>query len=64
VSSADLFTVNDAAAAAGVEPATIRDWFRRGLLTRHGSTRRALVDLDELVVALDAEKPRRIRRSA
>jgi hypothetical protein len=56
---AELFTAEDAAAAIGVEPATLRDWVRRGLLTRYGSPRRALYDVDELVAAKDAAKPRR-----
>jgi hypothetical protein len=37
-----------AAMAAGVPEATIRKWASRGKLTRYGSARRALYDLDEL----------------
>ena len=41
---------NAAALAAGVKPATIRDWARRGLLCRVGSDNRAraLWDLDQV----------------
>jgi transposase-like protein len=56
---AQLFSADDAAAAIGVDPATLRDWVRRGLLTRYGSPRRALYDVNELVAAKDAQKPRR-----
>jgi transposase-like protein len=56
---AQLFTAADAAAAIGVQPATLRDWVRRGLLTRHGTQRTALYDVHELVAAADAAKPRR-----
>ncbi|MGW4635297.1 transcriptional regulator [Nocardia sp. NPDC004415] len=38
-----------AALAAGVEQATIRQWARRGKLTRYGTPRRARYDLSELV---------------
>jgi hypothetical protein len=37
-----------AAMAAGVPEATIRKWASRGKLTRYGSARRAMYDLDEL----------------
>jgi hypothetical protein len=37
-----------AALAAGVPEATIRKWASRGKLTRYGSARRAMYDLDEL----------------
>lgn len=36
-----------AAIALGVQPATVRQLIARGRLTRHGSARRALVDLAE-----------------
>jgi hypothetical protein len=36
-----------AAAALGVKPATVRQWRKRKLLSRHGTPRRALVDLLE-----------------
>lgn len=36
-----------AAVALRVEPATIRQYIRRGRLTRHGTKQRALVDLAE-----------------
>ncbi|MEY2248131.1 MerR family transcriptional regulator [Streptomyces sp. BF23-18] len=37
-----------AALALGVQEVTIRQWARRGKITRHGTARRALYDLDEL----------------
>ena len=37
-----------AAMAAGVPEATIRKWASRGKLTRYGSARKAMYDLDEL----------------
>ncbi|MGL5859402.1 MAG: hypothetical protein ACRC35_13545 [Angustibacter sp.] len=37
-----------AALAAGVSPATIRQWASRGKLTRYGSPGRAEYSLDEL----------------
>lgn len=49
-----------AALAAGVSPATIRDWRRRGLLAvRGGTPRRPLYDLRDVRWARDAPKPRR-----
>lgn len=49
-----------AALAVGVDPATIRDWRRRGLLAaRGGSPRRPLYDLRDVRRARDAPKPRR-----
>lgn len=36
-----------AAVALSVDPATIRQYIRRGRLTRHGTKQRALVDLAE-----------------
>jgi MerR HTH family regulatory protein len=43
-----LVSTKAAAVALGVPEATIRQWARRGKLTRHGSSRRAQYDLDEL----------------
>lgn len=37
-----------AALALGVREVTIRQWARRGKITRYGTARRALYDLDEL----------------
>ncbi|WP_242909379.1 MerR family transcriptional regulator [Actinomadura terrae] len=49
-----------AALAAGVSEATIRKWASRRKLTRHGTTRRALYDLDEIIDLTAVES----RRSA
>jgi hypothetical protein len=38
-----------AAMAVGVSEATIRQWARRGKITRHGRPGRAEYDLDELL---------------
>jgi hypothetical protein len=38
-----------AALAVGVSPATIRQWVRRGKLTRYGSPSRAEFDIAELL---------------
>jgi hypothetical protein len=54
-----LLTGVDAGLALGVDPATLRDWTRRGLLTNRGTRRAALYDVEELVAALDQAKPRR-----
>jgi hypothetical protein len=43
-----------AALAAGVGEATIRKWASRGRITRYGTSRRAMYDLDELL-ALPAQ---------
>lgn len=46
-----LVDVATAAHAAGVKPATIRDWIRAGRLTRHphpSDRRKVLVDLAEV----------------
>ncbi|MFD5633586.1 transcriptional regulator [Streptomyces sp. NPDC127077] len=37
-----------AALVLGVQEVTIRQWARRGKITRYGTARRALYDLDEL----------------
>ena len=36
-----------AAVALGITPAGVRQLIRRGILTRHGTVKRALVDLGE-----------------
>lgn len=43
-----FLTTAQAAAAAGVKPATIRSWQNRGLLTPYGTARRRRYDAFEL----------------
>lgn len=43
-----LVDTEAAAFAAGVAPATIRDWCRAHQLTRHGTRRKAMWDLAEV----------------
>ncbi|WP_406157751.1 MerR family transcriptional regulator [Streptomyces canus] len=51
-------TTELAAQACGVQPATIRDWVRRGILTRAaGSTRHPLYAVDDVTAAKTAPKP-------
>ncbi|MEC4015047.1 helix-turn-helix domain-containing protein [Streptomyces sp. H27-D2] len=45
-----------AALALGVPEGTIRQWSRRGRITRYGTKRQALYDLSELAAL--AEEPR------
>ncbi|MFJ2579983.1 MerR family transcriptional regulator [Kitasatospora aureofaciens] len=53
-------TTKLAALAAGVEPSTIRDWVRRGLLRPcGGSTRRPIYRITDIHNAKTAAKPRR-----
>ncbi|MFB9440015.1 hypothetical protein [Streptomyces showdoensis] len=53
-------TTSLAALAAGVQPATIRDWVRRGVLTRcGGSTLRPVYRIEDVQVARRAAKPTR-----
>jgi hypothetical protein len=42
-----------AALAAGVTAATIRKWASRGKIRRFGTPRKALYDLDELMLLVD-----------
>ncbi|MCA2211622.1 hypothetical protein [Jidongwangia harbinensis] len=42
-----------AALATGVSPDTVRQWARRGKLTRHGTPGRAEYDLEELAGLMD-----------
>jgi hypothetical protein len=53
-----LLSTEDAALACGVEPATIRQWARRGKLTRHGTHQRAMYRLDELAALARQRNPR------
>lgn len=46
-----LLNTADAAMAAGVQEGTIRQWGKRGKLTRHGDDRSARWDIDELLSA-------------
>ncbi|MFB6424655.1 hypothetical protein ACFCXC_14865 [Streptomyces microflavus] len=53
-------TTRLAALNSGVQPATIRDWVRRGLLARCGGTpRRPLYRLADVEAARAAAKPTR-----
>ncbi|MFF3060879.1 MerR family transcriptional regulator [Streptomyces sp. NPDC057909] len=53
-------TTSMAAMSAGVQPATIRDWVRRGLLTRcGGSPKRPIYRLEDVEAARSATKPSR-----
>lgn len=57
---ARLLPADLAARAAGVQPSTLRDWRRRGLITpAGGSERRPLYDVQQLYAAQQASKPRR-----
>ncbi|MEU1478902.1 MerR family transcriptional regulator [Streptomyces sp. NPDC005760] len=54
-----------AAHACGVQPATVRDWVRRGLLHRAaGSPRHPLYDVDAVMAAKLAAKPTRAGQRA
>lgn len=46
-----------AALVLGVQEVTIRQWARRGKITRYGTARRALYDLDELTELARTTKP-------
>ncbi|MCY0943551.1 MerR family transcriptional regulator [Streptomyces antarcticus] len=53
-------TTSMAAMSAGVQPATIRDWVRRGLLARCGGTpKRPIYRLADVEAARYAAKPNR-----
>jgi hypothetical protein len=53
-------TTDLAAKAAGVQPGTIRDWVRRGILHRTaGSPRHPLYAVDAVTAAKAAAKPTR-----
>ncbi|WP_327162847.1 hypothetical protein [Streptomyces zaomyceticus] len=55
---AGTLTTSLAALAAGVQPATIRDWVRRGILTRCGGTPlRPLYRVEAVQAARQAAKP-------
>lgn len=62
---ADLLTTADAAIAAGVSEQTIYSWQRRGFLTRQGTRRCALWDMNELATVVSTERcsRRRVARS-
>lgn len=53
-------TTTQAAMASGVKPGTIRDWVRRGILTRcGGSPRRPIYRVEDVLAAKNAPKPNR-----
>ncbi|WP_030322857.1 MULTISPECIES: hypothetical protein [Streptomyces] len=55
---AGTLTTSLAALAAGVQPATIRDWVRRGILTRCGGTpKRPVYRINDVDTARSASKP-------
>ncbi|WP_055527181.1 MerR family transcriptional regulator [Streptomyces graminilatus] len=55
-----LLTASMAARACGVKPATIRDWVRRGILTRAGgSPKRPYYRVTDVTEAMLAAKPSR-----
>jgi excisionase family DNA binding protein len=56
---AGFLTTKQAAGILNVAPATIRDWARRGLLTRYRQAGRRVWACAELAVAQDAPKQRR-----
>ncbi|MFB8083704.1 MerR family transcriptional regulator [Streptomyces sp. NPDC056013] len=57
---AGTLTTSLAAMAAGVQPATIRDWVRRGILTRCGGTpKRPVYRVADVQAARAATKPTR-----
>ncbi|MDT9689402.1 hypothetical protein Q5762_13860 [Streptomyces sp. P9(2023)] len=57
---AGTLTTSMAALSADVEPATIRDWVRRGILTRCGGTpKRPVYRIDDVKAARTAAKPNR-----
>jgi DNA-binding transcriptional MerR regulator len=62
---ARLLPADLAARAAGVKPATLRDWRRRGLITPAGGTERnPLYALEDIHAARQAPKPRRQSQQA
>jgi hypothetical protein len=57
---AGTLTTSMAAVAAGVQPATIRDWVRRGILARcGGSPKRPVYRITDVEIARSATKPNR-----
>lgn len=55
-----LLTTTMAAQAVGKKPATIRDWVRRGILTRCGGTpKRPIYRVQDVQAAQHAAKPSR-----
>ncbi|MFG3492990.1 MerR family transcriptional regulator [Streptomyces sp. NPDC047972] len=55
---AGTLTTSLAAMSAGVQPATIRDWVRRGILTRcGGSPGRPVYRLEDVQAARKTAKP-------
>jgi len=57
---AGTLTTSMAALYAGVQPATIRDWVRRGILTRCGGTKlRPVYRITDVETARATSKPSR-----
>ncbi len=53
-----MLTTSMAARVCGVQPATIRDWVRRGILTRRGGTpKRPIYRVEDVEAAKTAAKP-------
>ncbi|TXS20219.1 hypothetical protein EAO70_09415 [Streptomyces sp. adm13(2018)] len=62
---AGTLTTSLAALSAGVQPATIRDWVRRGILTRCGGTPlRPVYRVEDVQAARAAAKPTRAGQRA
>jgi hypothetical protein len=63
--NADRLTASQMAEVHGINPATLRQWVKRGKVTQHGRDKsgRALYDVDEAIAARD-ENPKREKANA